>query len=240
MIDVLYILRNAPSSNNDDEIRYSLRSLDKFCPDVSRVFLTGGLPKFIDERKVVYTPADDIGVPAINHWHKVKETIERTDISEDFILMYDDVFFVKESPLSAYPLFYRGELTNEKNENNLYALTLYATRKLLEQMKKPVLDFCLHTPIRYNCQRFLEMTKHFEPLIDEKPALSVRSFYGNAFTDFEQNKVFREDIKIRSSLENVKDVIGDADCFSVSDDVFCCDTLVYLVKNFPNKSRWEK
>ena len=53
MIDVLYILRDKPSSNNDDEILFSLRSLDKFCPDVSRVFLTGGLPKFIDERKVV-------------------------------------------------------------------------------------------------------------------------------------------------------------------------------------------
>lgn len=77
-------------------------------------------------------------------------------------------------------------------------------------------------------------------MIDEKPALSVRSFYGNAFTAFEQNKVFREDIKIRSSLEKVEDVIGDADCFSVSDDVFCCDTICYLVKNFPQKSRWEK
>lgn len=238
MIDVLYILRNAPSSNNDDEIRYSLRSLDKFCPDVSRVFLTGGMPKFIDERKVLYTPADDIGVPAINHWHKVKETIERTDISDDFILMYDDVFFVKESPLSAYPLFYRGELTKEKNENNLYALTLYATRKLLEQMKKQTLDFCLHTPIRYNREKFLSMTPFFEKLINETPALSVRSFYGNGFADSE--KVFREDIKIRSSLEKVEDVIGKVDCFSVSDDVFCCDTICYLVKNFPQKSRWEK
>lgn len=239
MIDVLYILRNAPSSNGDDEIRYSLRSLDKFCPDVSRVFLTGGIPFFIDRDKIIFTPADDIGVPAVNHWWKVRQTIENTDISDDFILMYDDVFFVRESPLSNYPLFYRGELTKERNENNLYALTLYATRKLLEQMKKPTLDFCLHAPIRYNRQRFLEMTRYFEPLKGEKPALSVRSFYGNAFSG-EKEKVYREDIKIRSALQKVADVIGTADCFSVSDDVFNCDTMLYLVKNFPKKSRWEK
>lgn len=240
MIDVLYILRDKPSSNNDDEIRYSLRSLDKFCPDVTRVFLTGGLPKFIDERKVVYTPADDIGVPAINHWHKVKETIEQTDISNDFILMNDDFFFVKQTELSKYPLYFRGELIKELDQNSLYKQMLYNTRLcVLNNGGCSFLDFSVHCPIRYNRERFKKLNPIFEEVKAEKPAFSVRSVYGNLFS-LDEERIYRKDIKIRRSTEKVEDVVGEADCFSVSDDVFSCDTLDYLWFNFPNKSRWEK
>lgn len=240
MIDVVYILKSAPSKNFDNEIRYSLRSLDKFCPDVSRVFITGGIPSFIDRDKIIHTPEDDIGVPAVNHWWKVKQTIEQTDISNDFILMNDDFFFVKQRELSKYPLYFRGELINELDQNSLYKQMLYNTRLcVLNNGGYSFLDFSVHCPIRYNREQFLKLNPIFEEVKTEKPAFSVRSVYGNLFA-LDEERIFRKDIKIRRSTEKVEDVVGEADCFSVSDDVFECDTLRWLNENLPNKSKWEK
>ena len=89
MIDILYI-KGAKSPNNDDELRYSLRSL-KFVRDKGRVFITGNRPDFV--QNIIHIPCDDIGCRMINHWWKVTQTILQTDISDDFVLMYDDIFF---------------------------------------------------------------------------------------------------------------------------------------------------
>lgn len=240
MIDVVYILKSVPSKNFDDEIRYSLRSLDKFCPDVSRVFITGGIPFFIDRDKIIHTAADDIGVPAVNHWWKVKQTIEQTDISEDFILMNDDFFFVRQTELTNYPLYFRGELIKELDQNSIYKQMLYNSRLcILNNGGYSFLDFSVHCPIRYNRERFIKLNPIFEEVKTEKPAFSVRSVYGNLFA-LDEERIYRKDIKIRRSTEKVEDVIGEADCFSVSDDVFECDTLRWLKENLQNKSKWEK
>lgn len=240
MIDVVYILKSYPSKNFDEEIRYSLRSLDKFCIDVSRVFITGGIPSFVDRNKIIHTPADDIGVPAVNHWWKVRKTIEKTDISDNFILMNDDFFFVKQTELTHYPLYFRGELIKELDQNSLYKQMLYNTRLcVLNNGGYSFLDFSVHCPIRYKRDQFLKLNPIFEEVKTEKPAFSVRSVYGNLFA-LDEERIYRKDIKIRRSTEKVENVIGEADCFSVSDDVFECDTLRWLKENLPNKSKWEK
>ena len=240
MIDVVYILKSSPSKNGDNEIRYSLRSLEKFCPDVARVFITGGIPSFVDRDKIIHTAADDIGVPAVNHWWKVRQTIEKTDISNDFILMNDDFFFVKQTELSKYPLYFRGELIKELDQNSIYKQMLYNTRLcVLNNGGYSFLDFSVHCPIRYNRKQFLKLNTIFEEVKTEKPAFSVRSVYGNLFA-LDEDRIYRKDIKIRRSTEKVEDVAGEADCFSVSDDVFECDTLRWLKENLPKKSKWEK
>ena len=101
------------------------------------------------------------------------------------------------------------------------------------------MDFSVHCPIRYKREQFLKLTPIFEEVKTEKPAFSVRSVYGNLFA-LDEERIYRKDIKIRRSTERVEDVVGEADCFSVSDDVFECDTLRWLNENLPNKSKWEK
>lgn len=59
-IDILYI-KGKPSINNDLEMKYSLRSLERYVMDYGRIFITGECPEYIDQKKVVFTPADDIG-----------------------------------------------------------------------------------------------------------------------------------------------------------------------------------
>ena len=110
MIDILYIISDKMSKNYDIELQCSLRTLHKYVPDVHRVFITGRLPDFIDKKKVIFTQAEDIGCPMINHWNKVNETIKNTNIGKKFVLMYDDIFFTKTVELTEYPHFQKGKL----------------------------------------------------------------------------------------------------------------------------------
>ena len=52
-IDVLYIL-GIGSKFGNEELKYSLRSLETYVKDYGRVFITGVFPPFIDKSKVIY------------------------------------------------------------------------------------------------------------------------------------------------------------------------------------------
>lgn len=234
MVDVLYI-KGEKSENDDLEMKYSLRSLARYGECYNRVFITGCLPDFVDKSKVVYTPADDIGAPMTNHWWKVRKTISSTDISENFILMYDDIFFVRNTNLCGYPYYFRGELGEFETGGEHYRQTLLNAKKFLLDGRATTYDFELHIPFRYNRTFFAALDAFFEPLKYDAQSMAVRSVYGNNFADI---KIGRADIKIRGK-EKVEDVIGGADCFSVSDDAFKYDTLDFLRKNFPERSKYE-
>ena len=236
MIDILYIYKH--STNDDQELKYSLRSLEKYVNDYKRIFITGDIPDFIDEKKVIYTPEKDIGAPMTNHWWKVIQTIRNTHDKNtyEFALMYDDIFFVKPTNLSNYPYYQRGDLGEDKNGGEHYQQTLLNAKQFLEEHGQTTYDFELHTPFVYDSYSFAKINHLFESRKDDCQSMAVRSVYGNTF---HSDAPYRGDIKIRG-LEKVEDVIGVADCFSVSESAFQYDTKRFLEKEFPNKSRWEK
>ena len=236
MIDVLYI-KGAQSRNYDQELRYSLRSLEACVKDVGRVFITGECPNFIKKTAVIYTPEHDIGCPPVNHWWKVSQTIKKTDISDDFVLMYDDIFFTKDTKLENYPFYYRGMLTDSQAGSTIYRKSISNAKKWLTEHNYPYLDYELHVPCVYNKRNFLKLDPIFEPIKRENPAMVVRSIYANMFV---KDQPYRKDIKIRMSNECVDFILNGADCFSVSDWVFECNTYAWLSAHYTKKSRWEK
>lgn len=226
MIDLLYI-KGSKSINNDDELRYSLRSL-RFVKDKGRVFITGECPSFV--QNIIHTPAKDIGCRTINHWWKVKQTILSTDIGENFVLMYDDIFFIKEVELSNYPYYNRGLIKDHKTGTSSYIENLKEAQRVLMKMNKPTVDYTLHIPCIYNREKFLQMD-FYEEYLNKPIAPSVRCMYGNL--NFE-NTPYREDLKIRSK----SDKIGDVDCFSTADDTFN-NVLPMLKGLFPRECEYE-
>lgn len=227
MIDILYI-KGVESPSKDEELRFSLRSL-KCVKDVGRVFITGKCPSFV--KNVIFTPCDDIGCKTINHWWKVTQTILQTDISDDFVLMYDDIFFTNDVNLSDYPFYNRGRIEDHKTGTAAYRENLKEAQRVLEKMKMPTLDYTLHIPCIYNRDRFLEMKPLYMKYIHSPVAPSVRCMYGNLF---DVKTEFREDIKIRTS----KDSTGDNECFSTADDTFKC-VLPLLKEKFPEECKYE-
>lgn len=230
-IDILYI-KGKKSINNDIEMKYSLRSLELYVMDYGRIFITGECPEYIDQKKVVFTPADDIGTPMTNHWWKVFKTIQMTDISDYFVLMYDDIFFSGPTYLIDYPPYQRGKLGEQHTGSAAYRNRLEETKKWLEKNGLPTYDFELHIPFIYNRENFMKMGAN--------EGRAVRSTYGNMFIPKTQLTPYRADIKIRDMNEKIEDIPFPYECFSVSDQAFKYHVQPWCEKTFKEKSRWEK
>lgn len=226
MIDVVYI-KGVQSYNKDKELRYSLRSLSKI-KDLGRVFITGECPSFV--KNVIHTPAKDIGCKMINHWWKITQTILQTDISDNFVLMYDDIFFTKELFIGQYPAYNRGELNQHNTGTPLYRKNLEEAERLLVEKGYNTKNFELHIPIIYNKEKFLQLQDIYERYKDKKIAPAVRSMYGNLFI---KDSPYREDLQL-----NVKNVNINKECFSTSDSTFKY-ALNYLEKEYPEECKYE-
>lgn len=235
-IDVLYIVGNGSLYRNE-ELRYSLRSLDTFGVNVGSVFITGECPDFVDQRKVVFTPELDIGCPAINHWWKVDQTFRKTDIGDRALLMYDDIFFCKPTDCANYPWRWRGELPTIRQDGE-YRQSLYNAARWLQNNGYPILNYCLHQPCIYEKDKFLSMEKYFVDLKLSDVGMSPRCVYANRFVDGKAE--YMKDLKIRAWVKDLDELIKDRDCFSIADNCFQGPVEDWLEKNLQEKSRWER
>ena len=227
MVDILYI-KGRESPNKDLELLYSLRSL-KHVKDLGRVFVTGKRPHFV--QNVIHTPCDDIGCKTINHWWKVTQTILNTDIGDNFVLMYDDIFFLKDVYLENYPYYNRGQLSEHNTGTQAYMDNLREAQKVLKRLGKPTLDYTLHIPCIYNRENFLKLREIYEPYISKSAAPSVRCIYGNLFVG---DSPYREDLKLRTKSDKLR----DEDCFSISDEMFV-NVKGLLDERFGEKCKYE-
>lgn len=236
-IDVLYI-KGKVSENNDEEMKYSLRSLERFCIEYGRIFITGECPEYINRETVVFTPEKDIGNPMINHWWKVSQTIKKTDISEYFVLMYDDIFFTQVTNIEKIQRYWRGILGEDKRGSEDYRECLEDTKKWLRKNGITYFDYELHTPFIYGRKEFKKLDIIFDKIKDSRLGMAPRSIYGNIIS--EGMDEFRRDIKIRTEFEKPEDITIKYDCFSVSESAWKYQTKRWCQEHFKQKSRWEK
>ena len=237
MIDVFYVLGSGSKWQNN-EIRYSLRSLEKYAHNVGQVYVIGEKPSFISD-KVKYIKATDIGSPACNHWYKVKRFFVETGIKRACYMM-DDIFFIKDVDLENYPYYCSNELKDYKpNDPNVYHRTILNTRKELIKENKPLTNFEIHCPIIYEKDKFESLEKNFFHIKSKyRPFVGVRSYYCNMNGI---NGVECNDMKIREKhINDWLDRIQSNDCFSISDEVIKLGVGDWIQKEYPNPSKYEK
>lgn len=94
--DLVYVIGNG-SQVNDLELRFSLRSAEKFCPWVRNVFIVGKKPKWLSS-EAIHIPETD----PYNHFkdaniiHKILRACNDPRVSEDFMFCSDDQLVTKE------------------------------------------------------------------------------------------------------------------------------------------------
>lgn len=217
-MDILYYIGDG-SMRGNDELRYSLRSIDAHCKDVDRVFIVGNKPAFLKD--VEYIWVDDIkGKWWKNAFRKTKAAIE-AGISENFLLMNDDFYMLKDFECSTYPVYHKGDIPSEPA--NDYQKVIVNTRKVLEREGKPFKHYGVHCPIVINGKKYLELEKYFDEPV------SARCLYGNLFC------------KGLKTADNKSTTLKDAKqkCFS-SNNWMADNVFNELKKLFPNPSRWER
>lgn len=237
-MDVLYLLGKGSLWNNR-ELRYSLRSLEQFATGVDRVFVVGEDPGFLNKDLIQYHYVDDPGCVSYNHIHKVKWAIENTDISDDFLLNYDDNFFIAPVDIRSYPYYFKGDLPSLSGTKRQYSFSLVNTYDALTKFGKKTKNFSVHCPVIYNKEKFMALNDPFWELARViEHGFAVRSLYCNMHGIEGE---FKEDCKIRevNGMSHVFEIIRGRGVFSISDYSIELGVAEALRELFPTPSDYE-
>ena len=176
--DIVYIL-GTQSKWADNEIRFSLRSLGKIGQERGRIFIVGAWPKWMDPEMAIHIPAEDRDMnKLVNAIEKIKLACKDERISETFLLMNDDFFFLKRT--RTVRSYHMGLLKNAERRHETkagyYFRAIVETRRLLlkKGIKNP-LSYEVHYPMELEKKKFLKMAR------DLSGPYLFRSVYGNLF-----------------------------------------------------------
>lgn len=217
-MDVLYYIGGG-SMRSNNELRYSLRSLEANGKNIDRVFVVGNKPEFL--RNVQYIWVEDKFEWWKNAFEKTKAAIQ-AGISDEFLLMNDDFFMLGDFDAEKYPYYHKGEMRADSTQK--YGLVVANTKKVLESIGAPTKHFGVHCPMRIEGKKYLELEKFYNT-----PVLA-RCLYGNLYV---KNAKEVKDNK----GEELTD--GETGCWSsrawLQDDAFN-----KLKEKFNKPSKWEE
>ena len=211
-MDVVYILGHG-SLSADEEIKYSVRSLERNMLDLGAIYVVGSKSKYLPWVKHI-SAYDEYPEKWKNMLYKVRLACEDEQITDEFLLMNDDFFMLEPFHGSEYP-FYRAK-RGDGGPNGMYS-------------------FQLHCPMRINKEWFLQM-----PLsLDMSGTYSPRSFYANFFR---APATPGEDciLRVGEGVKSFDEQVAGRDCFSIGDTLMTDkDFRMWLDQLFPEASRVE-
>ncbi|MEJ0072530.1 MAG: hypothetical protein WDN27_00310 [Candidatus Saccharibacteria bacterium] len=188
-MDVVYLFKES-EEHDSAELRYSLRSLKNV--DHDKVFIVGEKPVWATN--VEYIPVAQTGTKGKNVARNLSVAVGTEAISEDFIMMNDDFFFMK--PQSFTGNLHWGPLRDiiarygvRYEEDTDYTRNMKQTLELLVSLGfDDPLCYELHVPMILNKTNMRRMRQEVSG-----PIYQFRSFYGNYFN---VGGVQIEDVKI--------------------------------------------
>lgn len=231
--DLVYILGTGSQWNNN-EIRYSMRSVEKNVPH-RNIVIVGYLPRFA--RNVVHVPCRDPYRNKLqNSIHKTAKIVKEKRISERFAIMNDDFFFLK--PLEKILNFYKGSMAEmirtHPTKNGYYFEAAKRTRDMLKEKGIVPKDYSLHYPMileKRKVARILSMFDH------RAEGYLFRTVYANYYN---LGGYVRKDSKVKSMPELKMKRIKQSDMISTSDGIAMQSSFrEWIHKKFPEPSKYE-
>lgn len=212
MIDVLYTLGNGSVYQNQ-EIKTSVRLLKKHCK-FNRIFIIGENPNI---EGTIHIPFKERLTREDNVFLKICEMCEKTDISENFLYMMDDVFIIKDIDIDNYPLYYSQKIPNYDKPTS-YQKKIIETKAFLLRNSKPFLHYGVHCPIVYNKSKIKEIDPLYWYYVNgklSKCGLNPRILYGNWFEHTNIKQI--DDLKLVKDypMEELKEMLKDKEWFSI-------------------------
>ena len=227
--DVIYIL--AENAANYEELRYSLRSIEKNMSH-GDVWFYGGNPKgFVTDRAV------RLHQNGRSKWEKVRNTLfaicQDPDVPARFWLFNDD-FFIMQRLNSTKAVYNKTLADHYEHVKKIhggwtsYSRALWYCEQALKAKDLPTLDFAVHVPMLIDKEKALEVLTAFPD------CPMFRSLYGN----YNQvDGVHMDDVKIS---DPTKEVDPEAALLSTSNKTFKYGLAgKYIRAAFPDPCKYE-
>lgn len=176
-----------------DELKYSMRSVCQNFKDIKNAVICGDKPNwfigdFINSPKFSSKEALDMfGTGRFAKWTdsiiKLKRICKSDLVTDDFLWLYDDTFFVSELvkedlevPRATGQLF----ADVEKEASNKWREVLKRTAIALREQNRPARNFSHHGPVIYNKKKLLEVIELYDPFTNPR---AIESLYLNHVTE---------------------------------------------------------
>lgn len=176
MIDIVVPLGVKSGWGNHEELRYALRSAEKFVPGLRRVWVIGHRPPWLDPQYHLPHPDPYKKNKDANLIQKVVRACVQEDLSENFIRMSDDQLFL--APWKAHQ-YYLEPITPQmfsRHPKKWYD-RLKNTCKSLSGIE-PLYNFDAHIPILCNRKQFVEVVSQHN--YGEFPGMCINTLYMNS------------------------------------------------------------
>ena len=227
-MDIVYFVKDTPTN---EELRYSLRSVEKNFPH-RYIWFVGGKPDALEPDG--WLKVDQVGD---SKWEKtgnlMKAMCNCDKISENFVVFDDDFFVMKKvEELPYYSLKELGDrvqvLARRKNKSLSYIEELKLNERALKEKGLPTVDYDLHCPMIINKTEMREV-------FDQFPDVHMwRSIYCNYYRKPAEQTT---DFKI---LEPTQTPDEDSIFLSTSDVSFRGGVVgMYIRESFPEKTKYE-
>jgi len=237
-IDIVYPLGSGSRWSNN-EIRYSIRSVEKHVKGYRNIIIVGSKPSWLNG--IIHVKSEDPlrhnadGNIAL----KVLKVCELKELSETFLFINDDHIFLRDIHILDIPDFYKGNLDKKPESfftGGLYKQRLKRTLDILKERNLPTKHFDCHTPILINKDLFPGIIRKFP--FQESIGFTMKSLYANSL---KKEGVYRLDLNIKThlSLTAIEKVTEGHVIMAFNDGGLNGDLKKFLKDKFPLKSKFE-
>jgi hypothetical protein len=238
-VDLVYIV-GPGSSCDDQELRFSIRSMQKHLSGINKLVIVGHRPSFLNDL-AIHIPADDqyADNPARNIYEKILLACRDSRVSAKFICASDDYFLLKDFQATTFPFFHCGDLSEmlgRLSPQNYYHWHVKNTYEALLGRGLPTLNFNVHAPVIYDKALYRFTMGAFNWNI--KAGYISKSIYCNALR---LPGIYLKDPKIHTPKMKAGIIrhARELPMFSTNEYSMNADMGEVLRELFPNYSRWE-
>lgn len=245
-MDMLYIIGNG-SKHDNQELRWSLRSLEKYGRNVGCIAVVGDVPDFLSPEVKTLKTDNHVGLYQKNIWRNVKAAADAGLVTGKFLLQADDHIFVKETDFDEYPTYVCGELPTLVLPDEVhyeYKLGLVGSRWILGRNGMPTRMTSNHNALTVDADVFSRYPWIARVCGNDETRMNAWAILGNLFLYDHPDAAVgqRDDVKIchAISAEELDKVVGGTDMISFDDVVFGSEAFAsFMEGEFGQKSRWE-
>lgn len=240
-LDILIPLGDGSVWGNNNELRYCLRSIERYATGYDRIFIVGEDPGFLNgDGKVRFCPLPEIDAnKEARIASKILRGFQETDIADDAVMFNDDYVLTAPIDLRTLPFYHRGELSLgiPSQGSVLYRAALGDTVRALRQAGRPTLHYDVHMPMILNRHKFIGLNDWWIRSEKAWQGFVCKSIYANNLDGIISELIVDCKLQFGHFPWDILDGIArDRWVFSYADGALTDSLKHWLADRFPERS----